>query len=436
MTIARYLVPLAAISLLGCNGGNDDDTDTDVSNTIVDVASANEDFSLLVQAVVRAGLVDTLSSAGPFTVFAPTNDAFQALLDTNDDWQSIDDIDVAVLTDVLLYHVVAANVPSSAIPARADSVLDVTLFFDASGPKVNAASITSVDIQASNGVIHVIDQVLLPPNLVDAAGFAGLTSLQAAVVHGQVGPNLRSAGPFTVFAPTNAAFSSALTALGVSAVTDIDPGTLSGILLYHAVPARVPSSEVSAGIVASAATNQWQHTMSLFLSTEGGVKVNGTAVVDTDIKATNGIIHVIDGVILPPTIGEAAGLAGLTGLIGAIEASSAPTALLNVVNGAGPLTVFAPTNAAFGEISDVIPTLSGETITYIVQSHVIASLERPVSSADLTSGQVETASGENVTIDAPAGTVSLSNTANIVVTDINTVNGVVHLIDAVLLPAL
>lgn len=435
MRTSLYLAPIVAITLFACNGGSDDDNGNGNGdgNTIVDVASDNEDFSLLVEAVVRADLAATLSGAGPFTVFAPTNAAFEALLETNPAWNSIDDIDVDVLTDVLLYHVVPANVPSSAIPARADSAADLTLFFDASAPSVNDASITATDIEASNGVIHVIDKVLLPPRIPEAAGFAGLTGLVAAVEHAGAGPVLGANATYTVFAPSNDAFAQLASDLEIEAISDLPSDLVLSVLLYHGIDGGVLSGDVEAGIAESLLNNDWQKGVSLFVGTQGGVSVNGAQVEIADIKTANGIVHVIDKVLLPPTIADAAGLAGLTGLVGAIGASSAEQVLLDVLSGDGALTVFAPTNEAFDDIADVIATLAPETITTVVQTHVIAG-DRPVYSDELESGQVETASGASVTIDAGAGTVSWGNTANIAVTDIHTTNGVVHLIDAVLVP--
>ncbi len=431
MHAMRFLAPLVAIGLLGCNGG--DDTDTDGGDTIVDVAAANPEFSLLVQAVTRAGLVDTLSGDGPFTVFAPTNAAFEALLASNDEWNTIDDIDVAVLTDVLLYHVVAGEVASSAIPARADSASDITLFFDASAPSVNGASITQTDIDASNGVIHVIDEVLLPPDVATAAQLAGLTTLVAAVEHGQAGPTLAAGEAWTVFAPTNDAFDALLGSIGATQITQLPAGLVNAVVSYHLVDGAVASGDVQAGIAPSALANPWQKPVSLFLGTEGGVTVNGNAVIIADVKTTNGIVHVIDGVLIPPTVPEAAGIAGLTGLTDTIGKSSDPQGLINALNGEGPFTVFAPTNEAFAAAQSVVDSLPASTVTTVLQTHVVAA-DVPVTSADLVSGSVTALSGQSLTIDASAPSVSWGNTANIVVTDIHTLNGVVHLIDAVLVP--
>ena len=260
------------------------------------------------------------------------------------------------------------------------------------------------------------------------------STLKAAIDYAELDGTLSGSGTFTVFAPTNDAFDDLLEDLGATALTDLGtPQEVANILLYHVLGAEVRAANVSAGPVATLSQNEWEGAMSFFIGTEGGVTVNGANVTATDISATNGVIHVLDAVISPPTIFDAAGFAGLTGLAGAIQAASATAQLRSTLEGDGPLTVFAPTNDAFDDIATIVAGLDGETITTVVQTHVITAY---VTSSDLTNGDVTTASDVDVTIDADNLTVSWDNTANIGPADIHVENGVIHLIDAVLVPAL
>ena len=186
------LLPFLTLILFLSSCSDDDDNDPiiPVSNTIVDVA-VNNNLTSLVAAVVRADLAETLSGPGPFTVFAPTNDAFQALLDSDASWNSVDDIPVETLQAVLLFHVLSGEV-------RAGDLTDTYVNTLSTGPNDEALSLqvevtgaiefngdakpVTVDVEASNGVVHVIDKVMLPPNVVTLAlNSAGFTSLVAAL---------------------------------------------------------------------------------------------------------------------------------------------------------------------------------------------------------------------------------------------------------------
>lgn len=152
---------------------NDDDPMPEMQKSIVQLAAETPDLSMLVQAVTRAGLVESLSGAGPFTVLAPTNQAFQALLDSDPSWNSIADIDPAVLEAVLLYHVFSGSAASNSLSANqtltslggeAVTVTEVgsTVTFN------GVANVAAADVEASNGIIHVIDAVILPPSILEA----------------------------------------------------------------------------------------------------------------------------------------------------------------------------------------------------------------------------------------------------------------------------
>ncbi len=392
------------------------------AENIVEIATANPDLSILVSALGRTGLDETLAGAGPFTVFAPPNAAFAGL-----DLEAFSDEE---LTTILLNHViVGAAVGSGAIPATADNGADLTLIFNtAAAVSVNGATVTTPDIAASNGIIHVVDAVMVPATIADLAGYAGLTSLAGALDSaGLLSAVQDPEATLTVFAPTNDAF---------TAAGEVPADALANILLYHVVNGAVDSASVPA-LANTLATNEWDNNLTLLFDTSAGVVINGgpAAIAGlTDIKATNGIVHVIDGVLLPMNALDAAVAAGLTGLTGAVGLA-APidgdvTVASTLSEGAGPFTVFAPTNEAFAAIVDTVAGLSPEQVRDVLLYHVLA-LDPPVLSTDLADGNVPTVLGPNVAIIATPPSV---NGESIVIPDINVTNGVVHVIDGVLLP--
>jgi uncharacterized surface protein with fasciclin (FAS1) repeats len=256
----------------------------------------------LVAALGQAGLVDTLSGEGPFTVFAPTDEAFAA---AGIDLSTFDtDAKNATLVDILTYHVVAGQVLSTDLTdgmtatALNGDTLDFTVSPDA--VTVSGATVTSADVMASNGVIHVIDAVLMPPaDLVDIPSTAISTGIHTSLVAALTAANLVSAlqadGPFTVFAPTDAAF----TAAGIdldSFVTDEEIATLADILTYHVVAGQVLSTDLTDGMTATALNGD---TLDFTVSADA-VTVSGATVTSADVMTTNGVIHVIDAVLMPP----------------------------------------------------------------------------------------------------------------------------------------
>lgn len=430
MRLSALMMTVAALAV-GC-GDDDGDTDTtgvdmsvptdmpDSSNTLVDVAAADGRFTTLLAAAERAGLVGLLTGPGPYTVFAPTDDAFDAL-----------GIDPSTLSDdqvrgILAYHAIPAEVPSSAIPATALTAAELTLVFDTSdGVVVNDANVIAADIEADNGIIHVIDKVLLPPDIPTMAGYLGASSLAGALESADLVSALQAEGPFTVFAPTNDAF---------TAAGDVPSDALPGILLYHVVDGAVPSTAIPM-MAPTLSENEWENAMPLFFDTTDGVAVNNGTVVLADVVTTNGIIHVVDTVLVPPTVADAATYAGLTELLGAVGAAAeieAGVTVADVLTGEGSLTVFAPTDAAFEAISETVDGLTAEQVRDVLLYHVI-DLDTPVLSTDLTDGDVGTVNGQDVTIDTAGPTV---NDAAIGPADIHVSNGVVHVIDAVLVPTL
>jgi uncharacterized surface protein with fasciclin (FAS1) repeats len=281
---------------------------------IVDTAVGAGSFGTLVAAVQAAGLVDTLKGEGPFTVFAPTEEAFAAL--PAGTLESLLADPSGDLTQILLYHVVPGKVMAADVSdgLEADTAQGGKVTFAVADGKVtiNGANIVATDIEASNGVIHVIDAVILPPaeeaaaemseeaaapagNIAEVAAAAGnFTTLLAAVEAAGLVDALSGEGPFTVFAPTDEAFA-ALPEGTVDTLLADPSGALTQILLYHVVPGQVMAADVSDGLEA----DTLQGGKVKFTVADGAVKINEANIVATDIAATNGVIHVIDAVILP-----------------------------------------------------------------------------------------------------------------------------------------
>jgi transforming growth factor-beta-induced protein len=276
---------------------------------IVDIAVADGRFNTLVAAVTAAGLVDTLKGEGPFTVFAPTDDAFAKLPAGTID-ELLKPENKQALTDILLYHVVSGKVMAADVVGlkSATTLLgkDVAIKVDMGNVYINDAQVIITDIEASNGVIHVIDSVILPPadeaaapgTIVDiAAADERFSTLVAAVTAAGLVDTLKGEGPFTVFAPTNDAFAALPAGTLDSLLLPENKQQLTDILLYHVVSGKVMASDV---IGLSAAPTVLGKDITIKVK-DGKVYLNDTVqVIITDIEASNGVIHVIDAVLLPP----------------------------------------------------------------------------------------------------------------------------------------
>ncbi|HSM07010.1 MAG TPA: fasciclin domain-containing protein [Longimicrobiales bacterium] len=293
------LVPVLALGLVACDD-DDDPTGNDVP-TLYELAQDEAELSTLVAAIDAAGLDGVIDEQGPFTVFAPVNSAFDDLpagavgnlvLPQNED----------LLTKILTYHVVAGEVfaadlsDGQIITTLAGETLEVDIagssvsLIDGSG---NAISVVGTDLEASNGVAHLIDMVALPElDILETAAINGFTTLVALVEDAGLTGTLQGDGPFTVFAPTDDAFA------------EIEAPTgelLESVLLYHVVAGEVFAADLSDGQVVTTASGE-SFTVnidgsSVTITDGSGNTVN---VVVTDVPASNGIIHVIDGVLLPP----------------------------------------------------------------------------------------------------------------------------------------
>ncbi|WP_026354585.1 fasciclin domain-containing protein [Massilia niastensis] len=297
---------LLIASVTACGGGDDDDH----PRNVVQVAQNDARFSILAEAIQTAGLTDTLTGPGPFTVLAPTNDAFSALLAelgvTKDQLFG----NRALLTAVLKYHVVSGNVPSSQVPLGKAITPVGGGFFKVDKPGADlvvtdgrnrTSRIVLIDVAASNGVIHAIDKVLLPAdkNVVQtAAANPDFSILVEAVTSAGLADTLSAPGPFTVFAPTNAAFAALLNELGLTKDQLLaDKALLTKVLAYHVVPALVLKAEVPVNTpIKTVEGETFEVSSTLTVADRRGRKANITA---TDILASNGVIHVIDKVLLP-----------------------------------------------------------------------------------------------------------------------------------------
>ena len=430
------------------------------SKNILQIAQGINDFSILVDAVVAAGLVDTLSGAGPFTVFAPTNAAFAALLGELGLSKEQLLANKPLLTAVLTYHVLQGRVLAADIQEGAQastvegqkftlSLVGGANITDARGRKSN---IVATNVQASNGVIHVIDKVLLPkdaapppagPNIVQVAqSLPDFSILVEAVVAAGLVDTLSGAGPFTVFAPNNAAFAALLGELGVTKDQLLaNKPLLSAVLTYHVLAGKVLAADIREG--AQATTVQGQ-VFSLGLA--GGASITDARgrkahIVATDVAASNGVIHVLDKVILPQTrniVEIAAGIPDFSILVEAVLAAD----LQGTLSSAGPFTVFAPTNAAFAALLQELHVTKAQLLadkallTTVLTYHVLPA---KVLAKDVTDGlKATTVQGQQFTLNRAGSALHILDArhrgASVVATDVQAVNGVIHVIDRVLLP--
>ena len=427
---------------------------------IVGIASGNNDFSILVEALQKTDLVSALQAEGPLTVFAPTNEAFQKLLDTKAAWSSLDDVPVEILKDVLLYHVVSAKAFSSDLSngQELETLNTEKLIVDlSSGVKLTTAAgqsvaVTNADLQASNGVIHVIDEVLLtdvlPKDITDLAiETPELSTLVAALQKADLVGALQADGPFTVFAPTNEAFQALLDSnASWSSLDDIPVETLKSVLLFHVLSGEVKSTDLSDTYVNTLATGSNDEPLSLQVEVTGAIEFNGDAKpVTVDVQGSNGVVHIIDKVMLPPNVVTLAlNNAGFTSLVAALTDSRHTTNFVETLSGNGPFTIFAPTNDAFQALLDSnmmwnsIGDIPIATLDAVLKYHVVNGSN--VQADQLTNGDVTTLGG-TVTIDLTSGAqikTSSMQTVNILVgaatNDVQGTNGVIHAVDTVLLP--
>jgi uncharacterized surface protein with fasciclin (FAS1) repeats len=418
------------------------------NRNIVQAAQALPQFSILVEAVVAANLQGALSGTGPLTVFAPTNDAFAALLAelgvTKDELLA----DTALLTRVLTYHVVPGRVlkadivPGAAVTTLQGGTFTVGADLAITDSRARRAGIAGTDVLTSNGVIHVVDRVILPlpaENIVAVAqSLPQFSILVEAVVAAGLVDALSAPGPLTVFAPTNDAFVALLAELGVTKDQLLaDTTLLTRVLTYHVVPGRVLRAQVPVGAaITTLQGGTFTVGADLAITDSRARRANITA---TDVFASNGVIHVVDRVILPlpaeNIVAVAQSLPQFSILVEAVVAAG----LVDALSAPGPLTVFAPTNDAFAallaELGVTKDQLLADTalLTRVLTYHVVNG--RVLRAQVPVGAPITTLQGETFTVDANlAITDQRSRSANITATDVFASNGVVHVLDRVILP--
>jgi transforming growth factor-beta-induced protein len=299
----RFLTLVLPVFLFAFAACDSDDSDPDPADrTIVELAQDTPSLSTLVQALQAADLVSTLNGAGPFTVFAPVNDAFADLpagvLDA-----LLDEDNEAILQKVLTYHVVPGRIlAGDLVDGQTVTTVEgsqLTIDLDG-GASVNGVAITGTDILASNGVVHLIGGVLTQNlDVPEVATVRGFDTLVAALGAADLADDLAGDGPFTVFAPTEAAFAALLADLGVTAAELLAREDLDDILLYHVVSGEAFASDLSDGDVLDTLGGG-----TLEVDISGGtvslIGANNTVVVVVpNVDASNGVIHAIDAVLLP-----------------------------------------------------------------------------------------------------------------------------------------
>ncbi|MBE2236881.1 MAG: fasciclin domain-containing protein [Caldilineaceae bacterium] len=365
--------------------------------TIVDAAAASGQFPTLVAALQAAGLSDVLAGDGPFTVFAPSEEAFAAL--PAGELAALLD-DPAMLANVLKYHVVAGTLKAADIVngMNAATLEGKPLTFAINGGvTVNGAHILTSDVPVRNGVIHVIDQVLLPPAVdekVESAAIAATaipapspTGETIAALAGQLGDfstllkaaeaagltdDLAAMGPLTIFAPTDAAFAK-LPAGALDALL-ADEAALQNVLLYHVLLNRYTADELAAAGIETAA----QGNLLVFTTLDGQVRVNGVPISQADVEASNGIVHVIDAVLIPPQRpnGEAASATAPASATEAAVAAAAATAVpTNTPVPPTPTATPAPTNTA---TNTPVPPTATSTATLVPPTATNTATNTPV----------------------------------------------------------
>jgi len=453
----------------GADGADGDNNGSASLLNIVDTAVAADTFTTLVAALQATELDSVLADESKtYTVFAPTDSAFEKL---GADTISALLGDTTQLKDILLYHVVPElAVSSDAAKDLAGSMVEmangdkIAVSLDGDKLFINTSEVVVTDVKASNGVIHVIDTVLTPPedmtestenapmSIVETAVAAGSfnTLAQALVATGLIDTLSNSDAMFTVFAPTDEAF--AKLPEGTVDALLADPDTLTDILLYHVISDVVVDSTTAISLAGQTATMANGDDVSIALS-DGNLLINDATVTGKDVFASNGVIHVIDTVLLPPTEEEesaeppaqpetptgtildiAAGNPDFSILAAAVVAAGLDGALGHPED---TYTVFAPNNAAFEALGQ--ETIDGlladpETLRNILLLHVLPGRVVDAQTAlTLIGYDIQAGNGGNLVISEGSDSLTI-NGSKIIATDIQAVNGVIHVIDKVILP--
>ncbi len=472
--LKRFSASLLVVFFVASCSSDDDNnvtTPTPQQNNIVDLALATPELSSLVAALQAADgdLVSVLQGPGPFTVLAPDNDAFAAFLSANN-FASLSDVPTDVLSQVLLNHVISGTVSSSALVSQGSGYAStnatgaggasMSLFFNTANNDVrfnNVSSVSTADISASNGVIHIVDAVIGLPDVVDHAlanpGFSNLVAALGAA-DGDLVSVLQGAGPFTVLAPGDMAITDFLTDNGFAGLGDVPTDVLSQVLLNHVLSGATFSTDLIdaiAGYTNTSATGAGDNVMSLYFNTSDGVTFNGiSTVVAADVVGTNGVIHAVDAVIgIPTVVTFALADPNFSTLVTALTDLTPMTDFAGILSrteggnadGIDPsFTVFAPTNAAF----DALAAIPAEPVlTQVLLYHVVGGAN--IASGDLNNPGNTTATslqGGTFTVSLPGTGGNIADiTDGSGATDIGVVgvnvqagNGVIHVLNKVMLP--
>jgi uncharacterized surface protein with fasciclin (FAS1) repeats len=412
------------------------------TNVFDNVIATSPNHTYLEAALIQEGLDVALKDpTASLTVFAPDDAAFENLAAAlNLDIPGL--LALPNLDDILRYHVLGTEVPSTGVtngailnPLSTTNSLKFTIVSDG-GIYVNQAEVTTGDLAADNGVVHVLGAVLLPVETVaDIAIDSPVhTTLVAAVIQARLLPALTDPlASLTVFAPTNDAFSAALSALGLTAEQLLASSSLPDILLYHVLGAEVLSTGLTNGQIETPLNN----ANTLKVTVDGSdVYINQAKVTTPNLQAENGAVHVLNGVVLPnTTVADVAlGSPAHTTLVAAVVQARLLPALTNPYSS---LTVFAPTNEAFNAALSSLGLTSSQLLASpdldnILLYHVLGT---EVLSTGLTNGQITTPLNNTntlkVTIDGPDVYI---NQAKVTAANLPADNGTVHVLNEVVLP--
>lgn len=398
---------------------------------------SDDRFETLTSALELTGLDEVLDEGGPLTIFAPTDDAFDALPDG-----VLDDLldDEAALEQLLLHHAVDGEVEAEDVVdlAYTKSLAGQTLLIEAeNGVMINDATVIEADLKAENGVLHVVDAVIELPagTVVDiAAGDPDFSTLVTAVTAADLVDTLGGDGPYTVFAPPNSAFEDLPTGVLDALLDDTD--ALTEVLLYHVAGAELYAADLKDGEDIDTLLDDERLSVDL----DDGVMIGGAEVTSANGLATNGVIHVIDSVLLPPGLLDNLFVvpeivdndARLSTLKTALEAAD----LVETLEGDGPFTLFAPTDRAFRRLPDgVLDSLLADedALRQLLLHHVADGRVTAEDVVDVP--YTKSLAGQTLLVDVEDDIVSI-NSAEVIDADKLGSNGVVHVIDDVLtLPA-
>lgn len=304
---------LGGLVITSCSDDDNFNTPPVDNNNITAIAYKTENLSILAQALTKTNLDGTLRAKGSYTVFAPTNTAFTTFLNANG-FANLDAVPTPVLKEILLNHVVSGALQSSSLTTgyvktlakgNASSTNTLSMFINtSSGVRLNGvASVTTANVLATNGVIHVVDAVIGLPTIITHAtanpNFSTLVETLTSAGQPDFVSILSGTGPFTVFAPTNTAFSNLNTELAPGGIAGVSSSNLTKVLQYHVVsPANVLSSTLTNNLSVTTILDQ-NFTVNLNPARITDVNARVSNITAVDVQCSNGVIHVLDKVLLP-----------------------------------------------------------------------------------------------------------------------------------------